>query len=116
MKPLVKFWLPVYLYAGLIFLLSAQSAPPFHPRVLHLDKLLHLLEYGILGFLIARACKHSTSSVLRLNFRIFAVLIAFAYGISDELHQYFVPGRKLEALDMLADGAGAFLGQLFLKG
>jgi len=32
------------------------------------------------------------------------------YGITDELHQYFVPSRSAEGLDALADALGSFLG------
>jgi VanZ family protein len=108
--------LPVYLYAGLIFIYSSLSfPPPLAPPILYGDKLLHLFEYAILGYLIARAARNSSSLKLRMHFRIFAVSIAIAYGLSDELHQYFVPWREAEVLDVLADGAGAFLGQLLLK-
>ena len=113
----LKFWLPVYLYAGLIFIYSSLSSPPpLAPPILYGDKLLHAFEYAILGYLIARAAKNSSSPVLRSHFRIFAVCIAVLYGLSDEFHQYFVPGREAEALDVLADGAGAFIGQLLLTG
>jgi len=83
--------------------------------MLHGDKLLHLVEYAILGYLVARAAKNSSSLRLRANFRIFAVAFAVIYGLSDELHQYFVPGREVEILDVLADGAGAFLGQILVR-
>lgn len=112
----LKFWLPVYLYAGLIFIYSAQSSVAFVPEILYGDKLLHFVEYAILGYLIARAAKNSSFSKLRTNFRIFAVCAAFVYGVSDEFHQYFVPGREVEILDVLANGAGAFFGQTLLRG
>ena len=113
----LKFWLPVYLYAGLIFFYSSLSSPPpLAPKILYGDKLLHFVEYAILGYLIARAAKNSSFSKLRTNFRIFAVCAAFVYGVSDEFHQYFVPGREVEILDVLANGAGAFFGQTLLRG
>ena len=111
----LKFWLPVYLYAGLIFIHSAQSSAPFVPEILYGDKLLHFVEYAILGYLIARAAKNSSSLKLRVHFRIFAVSLASLYGLSDEFHQYFVPGREVEILDVLADAAGAVFGQMFLR-
>ncbi|MBU3933098.1 MAG: VanZ family protein [Candidatus Omnitrophica bacterium] len=111
----LKFWLPVYLYAGLIFIYSAQSSVAFVPEILYGDKLLHFVEYAILGYLIARAAKNSSSLQLRAHFRIFAVSLASLYGLSDEFHQYFVPGREVEILDALADAAGAVFGQMFLR-
>jgi VanZ family protein len=110
----LRYWLPVYLYAGLIFIYSSLSSPPpLAPKFLYGDKLFHLVEYAILGLLLARAAKNSAN--LRVHFRIFAVCAAVVYGLSDELHQYFVPERKVELLDVLADGIGAFLGQMLIK-
>jgi VanZ family protein len=37
-------------------------------------------------------------------------LAASLYGIIDETHQYFVPGRDCNVWDWLADTLGAFLG------
>ncbi|MEK7483355.1 MAG: VanZ family protein, partial [Planctomycetota bacterium] len=39
-----------------------------------------------------------------------AGLAGMFYGISDEFHQAFIPGRCFEIADMVADTAGAFLG------
>ncbi|MEN9626216.1 MAG: VanZ like family [archaeon] len=45
----------------------------------------------------------------RFKKEIFAlvIILAIVYGISDEFHQYFVPGRYYDYKDMLLDGAGA---------
>ena len=112
----LKFWLPVCLYAGAIFFYSSLSTPPIAPKILYADKLLHAFEYAILGYLIARAARNSADLRLRTHFRIFAVCIAILYGLSNEFHQYFIPEREAEILDVLADGVGAFLGQMLLKG
>ncbi|MBN3038311.1 MAG: VanZ family protein [Candidatus Omnitrophica bacterium] len=112
----LKFWLPVYTYAALIFVFSSFSPDLQPPVILHADKLLHLIEYAILGYLLARAAKNSSSLKLSAHFRVFAVCVAIIYGMSDEFHQYFVPGRGVESLDLVADGVGAFIGQLFLRG
>jgi VanZ family protein len=112
----LRFWLPVYTYAALIFFFSSFSRPPQPPPIPHGDKLLHLVEYAILGYLLARAAKNSSSSKLKVHFRTFAVCVALLYGLSDEFHQSFVPGRVVEGLDVVADTIGAFLGQKFLRG
>ena len=111
----LRFWLPVYLYAGLIFILSSFPQPIKALPFFHGDKLLHLIEYAILGYLLARAARHSSHPKLCTHFRIFAVYVAFLYGITDEFHQYFVPGRVVDILDLVANAAGAFCGQLFIK-
>lgn len=115
----LKFWLPVYVYAAFIFLQSSCSTLPFVSFVslqsFNADKLLHLAEYAILSYLIARAAKNSGHQGLKRHFRIFAVTATLFYGVTDEFHQYFVPGRCVECLDVVADGIGAYLGQFILK-
>ncbi|MBS1152647.1 MAG: hypothetical protein H6Q89_4345 [Myxococcaceae bacterium] len=96
-------------YAGLIFFLSAQSSFPVPKGIWTADKLLHGIEYAILAFLIARAAvdpgepKGSGAAVL-------AAIAASLYGVSDELHQSFVPGRSPDVYDALADAVGSGLG------
>lgn len=87
-------------YCGLIFFLSSQSRFDFAPTGLwDFDKLIHLAEYGVLAALLLRAT-HSVPVSL---------LTATLYGVSDEVHQYFVPGRSASVYDALADLAGASL-------
>lgn len=79
------------------------------------DKFIHIFEYGILASLLylgLRQNKVNASYSFGLAFA-----ISFLYGISDEIHQYFVPGRQANIFDALADGLGAlcFLLALYLK-
>jgi len=104
-------WLvPALLYAGLIFWLSSQPDPlPFVPSsILDHDKLLHGALYGVLGALLMGA----TAGFGLAAGRAFALalLLASAYGASDEFHQSFVPGRTADVGDWVADTAGAALG------
>jgi len=39
-----------------------------------------------------------------------SILSSSLYGISDELHQYFVPYRSAEGMDILADILGSVFG------
>jgi VanZ family protein len=43
------------------------------------------------------------------------VIIAVLYGASDEIHQYFVPGRVCDIFDLVADSIGGFIGAFFTK-
>ncbi|HVP66775.1 MAG TPA: VanZ family protein [Anaeromyxobacteraceae bacterium] len=108
-RPLLAF-LPALLYAGLIFYLSAQSNPlPFLPRaILSQDKVLHVVEYGGLGVLVAWGLW--TLRVPPRRAFVIALLVASAYGASDEFHQYFVPNRECDVFDWTADTVGAALG------
>lgn len=35
------------------------------------------------------------------------VIICFLYALSDEIHQYFVPGRACRVFDVIVDTAGS---------
>ena len=108
-------WLPVGLYAAVIFILSSFSQPEMPIKFWNFDKILHLAEYGLFGILLARAIK-GTAPAIRLNrLYLWVAVIAFTYGVTDEFHQLFVPGRVISGWDMLSDGIGGFLGALLIR-
>ena len=76
------------------------------------DKVLHLIEYGGLGLLVARAVLLMWPQRPRWRTLGAAVFITTMWGLSDELHQAFVPGRSAETLDLVADFIGASGGAL----
>jgi VanZ family protein len=101
---------PAAAYAVVIFLLSARPDPlPFlPPGIWAHDKVLHALEYALLGGLVAPALRLAG---LRPAAAIAAaVVIASAYGATDEFHQSFVPGRSADVLDWAADTLGSIAG------
>ena len=103
----LKFWFPVFLYSGIIF--YASSLPDLKPplTITNIDKVFHVLEYLPFGFLLARAFIQQWPAV-----RIGQVvtICSLLYGISDEYHQSFVPGREPGVSDVIADTTGGFLG------
>lgn len=100
--PFVRNWLPVLLWAGLIFALS--SVPDLGTGLggwdLVLRKIAHVAEYAVLGALLARA-------TARANL---AFALGTLYAISDEIHQSFVPGRAGSPLDVAIDAVGVTIG------
>ena len=112
MVTFLRYWGPVCGYAGLIFYLSAQSHPEEHvPFVTHFsDKVLHAIEYAVLGALCYRALCGSGQTVWRQQAIPAAILLASLYGLSDEVHQAFVPFRDANWLDWVADTVGAAIG------
>ena len=100
-------WLPALLYMGLIFILSSQSKLLIPYEFQGADKVLHVLVYAPLGFLMVHALSRSTS-IAKLIF--IGAFLAFLYGLTDEIHQVFVPGRNASALDAMAGGTGAMIG------
>lgn len=71
------------------------------------DKTAHGSEYAVLGLLLARALAGPRWLSPSLPCALGAVILAALYGISDEYHQLFVPGRQYDVHDMLADAIGA---------
>ena len=104
---LVSTWLPVVLWAGLIFGLS--SIPSLGTGLgtwdLVLRKLAHATEYAVLGFLLLRA----------LGSELPAFAAGVAYAATDEVHQHFVRGRHGAAYDVAIDAFGVLLGVLALR-
>ena len=101
-------WAPVALYMMLIFWLSSISTPPDLPSGVS-DKGAHLLLYAGLGALLVRAHAGGWRRRVTLGIAATAIAVATLYGISDEVHQYFVPPREVELRDILADAIGASL-------
>ncbi len=101
---------PPILWCAVIFFLSSQSELPATPGG---DKAAHLVAYGIMGVLFARAFWQGTRLGAPAVF-VGAALISIVYGASDELHQSFVPGRDASLADLAADAIGAGLGAFAL--
>jgi VanZ family protein len=89
-----------------IFMASAQPRVPHQEDVP--DWLSHATVYLVLAVLAARAFTAGEALDLRLAACAFAFCVA--YGISDEWHQSFVPGRHADPWDVAKDAAGALAG------
>lgn len=110
---LVSLWGPVAAYMAVIFMASANSNPPAPPHVS--DKLLHLGAYAGLAVTICRALLGGLSPRLSWRAAFATLAITTAYGVTDELHQMFVPGRSPDVYDVAADAAGAVAGLIALR-
>jgi VanZ family protein len=110
------YWVPAVLYAGVIFFLSAQShpedqLPSFLLRDIN-DKVLHMVEYGILSLLCYRAFRWAAGPAVARQAVVLAIATASIYGLTDEVHQAFVPLRESSWKDWLADSTGAVMGAM----
>jgi VanZ family protein len=108
MKNFFYYWLPVYVYASLIFYFSSLPKIP-EPiiEIIPQTLILHIIEYAILSILLFRAFTKSNNTNMRNNAVLLAIMIATLYGITDEIHQYFVPGRISSYLDIIANCIGS---------
>jgi len=104
------YWMPVILYCLLIFNQSSNPVPSGIPSVPHIDKLLHAVGYAVLGILFFRAFRKSLETLDVHTIILLSVLSSTLYGLSDELHQYYIPYRTADINDFLADMIGSFLG------
>ena len=77
----------------------------------HRDKVLHMGLYFGFGILLHLSFRNSENLFLRRYAAILAILVGIFYGITDEFHQSFVPGRSSNQWDLLADGIGIVIAQ-----
>ena len=114
-KNFIYYWLPVLLYCLLIFIQSSYPSPENIPSLPYIDKVIHFAAYAILGILFFVAFntigfKENINKVIMLS-----ILSSSLYGMSDEIHQYFVPYRNADIMDFLADVAGSICGVYVIK-
>ena len=93
---------------AMLFGFSSLSTLPSPPQGFSFYDV-HVAAYAGLGALTARATAKGLRSV---SWRavLVAIVISTLYGVSDEYHQRFVPGRTFDVLDMLADLIGSVAG------
>jgi VanZ family protein len=116
MGQVLWYWAPVALYAGTIFFLSAQSHPEEQLPSFLLegvsDKVLHAVEYSILSLLCYRAFRWAAGPAVARQAVVLAIVTASVFGLTDEVHQLFVPFRESSWQDWLADTIGAVIGAM----
>ena len=110
LQKFIIYWFPILVYCLLIYIQSSHPSPQSLPDWPFMDKLLHFACYALLAALFLRAfnttpLKHNLKLVLILS-----VLLSALYGISDEIHQSFVPYRSADYMDVLANILGSIAG------
>jgi len=107
----VLVWLPAIVQMAVIF--AASNVPNLTelPGGLN-DHVGHFVGYAILSALVIYALASGRWTGVTAGACARAVLISTAYGISDEFHQRFVPGRSPALDDIAADAAGALAAAL----
>ncbi len=111
MKPLLWRWGPAILMMAVLFVASAQTkatVPDLAEWDWPVKKGGHLFGYALLGLAYLRGLTGGQRPAARQA--VLAVLLAAAYGATDEFHQSFVPGRGADVLDVGIDALGAALG------
>lgn len=129
---LIVSWVLVVLWAAFIFFMSAHTgadlddgtdlvarikrwlvaaaAPVFGPDTDIVSVAAHFLEYTVFGVLIFHALFRTAPGQRCALLVLAAIALASLYGVTDEFHQSFVPGRMCDPADWLTDTLGATLG------
>ena len=133
MKSFFKYWLPVLIWLGLIFigstdLLSAAHTSRIIGRILRcfnpdisaasiaraqffVRKAGHLIEYAMLAILFWRGLRGGSAWTAKLSILfVITLLVCAAFAAGDEFHQLFVPTRTSSVRDVMIDIVGAFIG------
>ena len=122
-------WIILFLWMGIIFYMSHQPGNISSQQsdlvlkilesiginltsslgefsTLLIRKVAHVSEYFILCYLFIKVTEQYFDSKKAI---IFAIIFTVTYAISDEIHQYFIPGRAMAITDIIIDSIGAIL-------
>lgn len=113
---LLRAWGPAGAWCAVIFALSSFPVRTGSRLVPGGDGTLHLVEYGVLGFLATRALRLSRPGWGAAGGALLGAALAAAWGVTDEWHQSLVPERAAEWGDLAADAVGAILGAAAFAG
>ena len=110
LKRFALYWLPLIIYCIAIYIQSDLPASEHIPSFEFSDKILHFLAYAVMGVLFYRAYQTLRIKGDPRMLILLSVVSASLYGISDEIHQYYVPFRHASIYDGIANFLGALCG------
>lgn len=106
-------WGPAVLQMALIF--GASSLPDLQQLPGNVsDKTAHFAAYAVLAALLLRGISNLRWAGVGWRTAAVAVAGSAAYGVADEFHQWFVPGRSSSVADWVADVTGASVAVLLI--
>ncbi|MBN2572146.1 MAG: VanZ family protein [Ignavibacteriales bacterium] len=112
-KRILFVYIPLVLYWIVLFIATSLSTESLPKPFVFSDKVAHLLAYLVLSFFVCLAIwAQEKFQLVSRRYFFFTLFIVLLYGIFDEIHQSFIPGRSCEFLDWVADAVGAIIGTL----
>jgi len=106
---LVTVFAPLVLYWIILFVATTLPAQQL-PKTGVSDKIEHFLGYFLLTFLLSNTLFfQNKNKTFKKSPILVALLIVAFYGMVDEVHQYFIPGRFCDFYDWTADVTGALV-------
>lgn len=112
---IIRYYLPVFAWCGLIYFLSSRSNLPGADTAFWdfiLKKSAHIFVYAVLYRLIFRA----VNARRKVKLYILPLLLSLAYAFTDEFHQSLIPGRNPTVRDLGYDTLGMLVTMLKLRG
>ncbi len=144
-KKAIIFWVLTFMIMAVIFAFSSQTAVEstvvsvgFSQRLLRaflsitkmteeeiahtarmMDGMIRVIAHYSVFLLLGSTCylaAYFTKNKRHIYKSLYSVGICVAYAISDEIHQFFVPGRSFQISDILTDTAGIITGTAIVIG
>jgi len=108
-----RFWIwtpPLTIALAIVWLSSRSHYPGGIELPPPLDKVAHASAFAVLAYFVELALRRTRHDLPLYRRHLWIFLGVGLFGVTDELHQAFVPGRDSSSLDWLADAFGAGLG------
>ena len=105
----IQFQLPMAAWCLFIFMASSIPQAKLPALEHYSDKVVHASVFAVLAWLTHVALFHQPYRFLRRHSLSITFLFVVLYGMSDEFHQYFTPGRSTDIFDVMADAFGALV-------
>ena len=97
------------LIMAVLFHMSSKPGTDLPSLFYGSDKILHTIAYAALGCSFSFWFKPALWKKFPIRIALVVFLLTVLYGVSDEFHQSFTPGRFVSGYDLIADGIGAIL-------
>ena len=107
---LLRVWAPAAGLMAAFFVVSRTPIPPVPIGLAVSDLIAHAVAYAFLGAAMLRGVAGAKWAGVTAGGAVLAAVLAAAYGLADEFHQSFVPGRTSELRDVAADALGSAAG------
>jgi VanZ family protein len=135
LRVFAKYWLPVLAWMALIYFASHDPRSLYHSArviqplmqpdtqvttlqriVIFARKCAHSAEFAVLAVLFWCALRAISKQSSGWSWRLaaYAMIGVIAYGITDEIHQMYVPTRQAGFMDVVYDAIGGAVGLLAL--
>jgi len=99
----------VLVMGGIFFLSGIPGNRLILPNIEGIDKIAHIVAYGVLAITVFHAFGPWFRHIHPWWLTALVITVCVLYGITDEYHQFFIPGRTSSLFDLLADGCGAVI-------